>query len=136
MEIDITEFVMNKDLCMRDFSASAAEFGDNAGEITWQAALEEAEMSILLRTEEEREAFRVYVKGFGAWPEFEIWEWDERQLNALFIQFVAGAVREVKMENASQEQWAQYFVELERQSKEYSGLQPTVEGDKVFFLLY
>ena len=63
MNIDITAFF---NACTpMDFSASRAEIGDDAGSITWRAAIEESASSMLLDTAEKREAFRAFVRESG-----------------------------------------------------------------------
>lgn len=89
MELDITA-LLEKDLF--PFSHSAHEGGENAGRNAWDNAKEE-NLS-LLDTDEKREAFRDYVKTFGAWEEKEILAWDDVELNALLLQIIAGDVRE------------------------------------------
>lgn len=92
MEIDITEFFMNA--APMDYSASVAEIGQDAGPCTWNAAKEDSAEYMILNTEEKRQAFREYVKGFGAWSEDEIAAWSEIELNALCMQLLAGDMRE------------------------------------------
>jgi len=88
-------------------SASAAELGPDAARITWRAAVEDSEEYFMLDDEEKREAFRRFVKGFGAWTEEEIASWSDIELNALFMQFVAGDVRESRI-NPQNPGWARY----------------------------
>lgn len=89
MEINITH-LLNTDLY--EFAHSRAEGGENAGPDTWKAALNGPRP--LLNSPEEFEAFRDYVNGFGAWDAEEIAAWDENECQALFLQFIAGDVRE------------------------------------------
>lgn len=89
MEINITSLLETD---MFEFSHSRAEGGENAGQNTWNAALKGPRL--LLQTPEEFEAFRDYVKGFGAWDEEEIAAWDENECQALFLQMIAGDVRQ------------------------------------------
>ena len=74
-----------------DYSASRAELGDNAGQITWSNA---KQAPVCLKTPEELEAFRDWVADFGAWSAEEIAAWSATECNALFVQFVAGDIRE------------------------------------------
>jgi hypothetical protein len=106
MEINITSFFNNARHA--DYSASVAEIGDNAGTITWRNALEDSPKWNLLDTEEKRDAFREYVKGFGAWSDDEIAGWSNVELNALFVQFVAGDVRE-GFERDADNLWENYY---------------------------
>lgn len=92
MEINITSLFREIDapLC----SGSRFELGDNAGQITWDNSIETAKEFSLLDTDEKRQAFRDYVKGFGAWDADEIAAWNDLELNALFVQLIAGDMRE------------------------------------------
>lgn len=93
MEIDVTKLVTEGD--MFDFSASIAERGMNAGAETWRNAKGEARERPIL-TADQLDEFRDHVRGFGAWDDVEIDSWDITQCNALFIQMVAGDVREAQ----------------------------------------
>jgi hypothetical protein len=109
MELDITRFFMDEDAA--DYSASAAELGQNAGKITWNAAKEAATTYDFLDTDEKRDAFRAYVKGFGAWSEEEIAAWDNDGLNALLIQMISGDMREGGLnagDNLTDAEWEEY----------------------------
>ncbi len=92
MELNITRFY--RDACPRDYSASVAEIGRNAGPDTWRAANDDSDEYPILDTPEKREAFREYIKGFGAWDDTEIAGFTYTALNALCIQFIAGDIRE------------------------------------------
>lgn len=89
MEIDITSLLETD---MFPFSHSQAEGGQNAGPETWQAALNGPRP--LLSTPEEFAAFRDHVRDFGAWEHEEIDGWDENECQALFLQLIAGDVRQ------------------------------------------
>jgi len=112
MELNITQFFNT--CAPRDFSASVAEIGQDAGAATWQAACEEETQ--ILDTEEKREAFREFVRGAGAWSDEEIAAMSDAHLNALCVQWISGDMREpVGFElgaHSDDEQWAEY----ERQS--------------------
>ena len=106
MEIDITDFF--NDAEPSDFSASRMEKGDNAGAETWAAAKQEGEASPLLKTPDEINALRSYVKDFGAWSDEEIAAWDSVECNALFIQLVSGDIRETGMFAGESFDWEEY----------------------------
>lgn len=91
MEINITRFY--NEAAPMDYSASVAEIGQDAGPSTWRAACEDAPDYNMLDTDEKRDAFRTFVKGFGAWTDEEIAAWSDIELNALFIQLVSGDMR-------------------------------------------
>ena len=95
MEIKITEFF--KSAAPMDFSASIAEIGENAGEQTWRAALEEAEDTQLLTNQEQIEAFREFAKSSG----FSEPDLSDKELQALFIQWIAGDMREMGLKRSS-----------------------------------
>ena len=92
MEIDITSLL---EMDAFNLSHSRMEGGDNAGINTWNASKEQAKETPLLDTEEKLQAMREFVKESGGWDEEEIAEWDSNELNALFLQWVAGDVRQL-----------------------------------------
>ena len=92
-EINVTALVTEGD--MFEFSASRAERGQNAGPETWaNAKAEAAERPIL--SDDDLDVFRDHVKGFGAWEDEEIAAWGATECNALFVQMVAGDMRELE----------------------------------------
>lgn len=107
MELDITEFFNNA--AQMDYSASAMEFGQDAGTITWRHACEDSPDYMMLDTDEKREEFRRYAKGFGAWTEEEIAAWSDIELNALCIQMISGDIREAGlMADSDDTDWQEY----------------------------
>jgi len=107
MELDITRFFTEADPFT--YSHSRMEAGDNACRNTWDSAVADAPEWNHLDTEEKREAFRDYVKGFGAWTVEEIAAWDNAELEALFLQMVSGDIREADLDDVEdEEQWAEY----------------------------
>ena len=107
MQINITSLLSAPAFVPFDLSNNVATLGDDAGKLTWDASKECAmddEMPCLLDSEEKREAFRVFVRGFGAWEEEEIAAWDDVELYALFLQWIAGDIREA-FGDASFDEW-------------------------------
>lgn len=94
MEINITEFFNKADHI--DYSASMIERGNNVATLTWNAAVTDAPRFNMLDTQEKVDAFRDYVAGYGAWSSEEINGWSPVECNALFMQFVAGDIREAE----------------------------------------
>jgi hypothetical protein len=97
MEIKITSLFSDDSAFVPfDLSNNRATLGDNAGRLTWQASKEcaTATQPPLLDTDEKKEAFRDFVRDSGGWTREEIAVWDDTELNALFLQWVAGDVRE------------------------------------------
>lgn len=86
--VDITDFLAQE--CMRDYSASVAEIGANAGAYTWQACTENAPDWQFLKPENEDE-FRAFLASAGAWDEAEIASMD---LQAMCLQWIAADARE------------------------------------------
>lgn len=104
MNIDITAFFNAAD--PSDYSASKAERGQNVAKETWNAALV---APTLLSTDDEREAFREWVKQWGAWTDGEIAAWNDEQLNALCVQWVSGDMREAGLRpGMSHFEWLEY----------------------------
>lgn len=93
MELNITRFF--REAAPRDYSASVAEIGANAGPVTWQAANDDSKDYPILDTDEKRHAFRQFVQDSGGWSASEIAAWSNQELNALCIQWIAGDMREV-----------------------------------------
>ena len=103
--LDITEFFKGAEPA--HFSASRVELGEFAGEITWNNALNTEH--VLLTSDEERDDFRDYVRGFGAWSDEEIASWSDTELNALCVQFIAGDMREAGLHAAmDDDDWLTY----------------------------
>ena len=90
MELDVTNIV--KEIAPRDYSASCAELGDNAGRITWQAACEDGRA--LFGDRFDREAFDAHFLQFGAWDADELAAHTDEECAALMLQFIAGDIRE------------------------------------------
>jgi hypothetical protein len=109
MELNITEFYNTAG--MIDYSVSVAEIGVNAGTDTWQAACEDSPDYMILDNDDKREAFRQYVKGFGAWDDSEIAAWSDVELNALLLQIIAGDVRESCLSDGGS--WEEYYAQSE-----------------------
>ena len=92
MELDITEFF--NEARPADYSASVAEIGEHAAQITWNRAIVAARRFDLLDTDEKAAAFAAYIRGFGAWSDADIEGFSLVELNALLIQLIAGDIRE------------------------------------------
>lgn len=95
-ELDISAIIGSDDFVPFDLSNNRATLGDNAGPLTWGASLEAARSIVppILDTDEKREAFRDFVRSAGAWDDEEIAAWDNVELNALCLQWIAGDIRE------------------------------------------
>ena len=128
MEIDITRFF--EECAPRDYSASVAEIGQDAGAVTWAAACEDAPEFALLDTPEKRDAFRDYVRGFGAWTDAELSGWTDTELGALFLQLIAGDIREAGLDTAAPD-WAEY--EAGAQAGRYSGNLYRGDAGRVYY---
>ena len=113
MELNITEWFNSRRTSSRYLSASVAEMGENTGQLTWQASQEEAEDYILLDTEEKKAAFRAFVKSSGGWNEEEIAAWNDVELNALLLQWIAGDCREGGLDSETVD-WEQYQEDCEQ----------------------
>jgi len=90
--IDVTKFIQT--CSMRDFSASVAEIGSNAGAATWQASIEESEEFDFLPTPNLLQEFREWLKPWGGWSDDEIAAMSDQHLRALCLQWIAGDWRE------------------------------------------
>src|ERR1019366_2877227 len=105
MEINITSFFGNCDPF--EFSASRAERGANAGAETWRNAVKEGADCPLLKTEEELQALRDHMRGFGAWDNDEIAAWSAAECNALLLQMISGDMREAGLDT-DEPDWEAY----------------------------
>lgn len=115
MELNITSFF---NACApRDYSASVAEIGQNAGADTWRAAVDDSAEQCILDTEKKREAFRNFVRGAGAWSDEEIAAWPDAELNALCIQWISGDMREPVGFELGAHSGAAEWAEYQRQSE-------------------
>lgn len=129
MEIDITDFFMNA--APKDYSASVMEIGRNAGPDTWRAACEDSPDHMMLDTDDKRDAFKEYVRGFGAWDDAEIAAWSDVELNALFIQMISGDMRDADLKpDMSEEDWAAY----EANEQVARNIQPGDDGRVYYYV--
>jgi len=102
MEIDITQL---KEMDCFNLSHSAFEGGENAGRNTWNASLEEAETTQLLDTPEKLQAMRDFAQSSGGWSGEEIAAWSDREINALFLQWIAGDCRQLGADSLEEIDW-------------------------------
>ena len=108
MELDITDFFLGCD-DPQQYSASVAEYGARAMQLTWDNARRDADAHPLLQTTEEIAAAQKYFASMGAWSEHEIRQWSRGELNALLIQDIAASMREGGLESdATQDEWEEY----------------------------
>ena len=111
MEIDITPLA---ELDAFPLSHSAAEGGQTAGRDTWYASLDQAEETPILDTPEKLQAMRDFALSSGGWTDEEIAEWTPQEINALFIQWIAGDVRQCpatdggNAESLEEIDWSEY----------------------------
>lgn len=136
MQIDITKFVAEE--CPRDYSASRAEIGADAGPATWRAAIEAStdDDSMFIDTDEKREAFLRFVAESGGWSEEERAAWSHIEINALFIQWVSGDLRELELcvADDGSTDWAEYQ-RLSEAGTISSNLYRDAETGQIFFNL-
>jgi hypothetical protein len=128
MEIDISRLFMG-DFAPMDYSASAAELGQDAGRITWAHAMEDAEGFSILNTPDKLDAFRAHVKGFGSWSDEEIAGWTQQECNALFLQMVAGDIREAGLD-VEAPNWADYEANESIAGRMYPG-----DDERIYYYL-
>jgi hypothetical protein len=131
-ELDISAIIGSDEFCPFDLSNNRATLGDNAGALTWAASKECAEAIALLDCEEKKEAFRSFVADSGGWNEEEVSAWDDNELNALLLQWIAGDIREAFGDaEPSEWDWAEYEAACEAgrvSSRIYKG-----DDGKVYF---
>jgi hypothetical protein len=130
MEIDITSLL---EMDCFALSHSRAEGGQNAGAETWNASKEQARETPLLDTPEKLDAMRDFASDSGGWTREEIDTWDAQELNALFLQWIAGDVREHGADSLNNLDWGN----VEEQRKQGHGPLNLYRGDdgRVYFYL-
>jgi len=92
MEFDVTPLFSDK-LDAYLLSNSVANLGDRASQITWDNALEAAKDYPLVN-DDNRDETIAWLKGFGAWEESHLIQWNNQSLSALVWQFAAADFRE------------------------------------------
>lgn len=110
-EIDITDLIASENFVPFDMSNNRMTLGDAAGALTWAASKEcaVATQPPLLATEELKQQFRDFVRSSGGWTVDEIAAWDDTELNALLLQWIAGDIREAFDDaDFADWDWAQY----------------------------
>jgi hypothetical protein len=136
MELDITDFFNN--VAPSDYSASGAEIGERAGEITWGNACSDSRIFMLLDTPDKKEAFIDCIVGFGAWTEDELKAYSEIELNALCIQFISSEMRDTvgfdMGSDTTPEQWSDYQSQAEHGL--ISGSLFKTDDNKIYFSFY
>jgi hypothetical protein len=89
-DIDVTP-ILDEDCGL--LSASRAELGENAGQITWRNCIALAERLPLV-TDENRDDIRDHFADYGAWEREEIDARTDTELSAMVWQEAAACVRE------------------------------------------
>lgn len=106
-EINITRFF--KDAAPMDYSASVAELGASAGADTWRAANADSEDYMMLDTPELRAEFCADMQSAGFSEADDFKSWTPAAINALFLQWVAGTIRESGLTpDSSDADWKDY----------------------------
>ena len=108
MEIKITRLF--KTIDPKQYSASRAELGENAGSITWKNAIDATPS--FLKTANDMQVFRDYMRSFGAWSDSEMKAWSKKECNALLLQLISGDIREADL-NTLAPDWVKYQADSE-----------------------
>ena len=130
MEIEITSLA---EMDCFTLSHSIAEGGENAGRDTWNASKRQAGETPLLKTPEELQAMRDFAKASGGWTREEIDAWPDSELNALFLQWIAGDVRELGADSLSEIDWEE-AEEIQQAGQAASNIFRLDDG-RIFFYL-
>jgi hypothetical protein len=130
MYIEITSLL---ELDCFDLSHSRAEGGENAGRNTWNASKAQAKETPLLDTEEKLEAMRDFALSSGGWTREEIAAWNAEEINALFLQWVAGDVRQAGADSLDEIDWEEYE-ELAIEGRIPSNISKGDDGQISFYL--
>lgn len=130
-EIDITRLVSAIE--PRDYAASVAEFGPDAGRITWEAACDDA--LDLFGLHFDRETFDAFFAGFGAWSEDELAAHTDAESAALMLQFIAGDIREAPDTFAPfSAEWWQQYEEAAEQGKVSGRIGRGIDGRVYYYI--
>lgn len=105
-DINVTAFVQRE--CMRDYSASVAEIGADAGKATWSASVEAVTDWDFLPSADMLQEFREWLKPCGGWDDDEIGAMSDDHLRALCLQWVASDWRECFDWNPPDDTWEAY----------------------------
>ena len=97
MELNISSFFAT--VTPRELSSSVAESGPCAGAHTWASSCKASIHNLLLDDDEKREAFRAWVEQCGGWAAEQIAAWTDTELNALLLQWIAGDLREMGVDD-------------------------------------
>lgn len=129
MELNITKFV--NETCPRDYQASVAEIGANAGADTWRAACEDS-VDYMFVNDETRDEIRAHFKAYGAWTDAEINAWTDIELNALLIQDISGVLRAFnELANDDWQEWLELCEAGTCSSRLFGGAM-SVDGETYF----
>jgi hypothetical protein len=96
LELDITHMVEEDGDEMPLLSGSVAELGPNARTLTWDNSKRYAEAHPLLKTPEQIQEAKDYLKRFGAWSGEEIAGWSDAEVQAMVVQHIAARIREME----------------------------------------
>jgi hypothetical protein len=130
MEINITPLL--KMDCFT-LSHSQHEGGENAGKNTWQASQDKAQEIKLLDTPEKLQAMRDFARSSGGWDQEEVTAWNENEVNALFLQWIAGDCRELGADSLEDIDWINAEV-LQENGQVPSNLYQSDSGEIYFYL--
>jgi hypothetical protein len=97
MELNISSFFAT--VTPRELSSSVAESGPCAGALTWSASCKASMHHPMLDDDEKRDAFRAWVEQSGGWTAEQIAAWTDTELNALLLQWIAGDLREMGVDD-------------------------------------
>lgn len=132
MELNISSFFAT--VTPRELSSSVAESGPCAGAHSWSASCKASMHHPLLDDDEKRDAFRAWVESSGGWTTEEIASWSDLDLNALLLQWIAGDLREMGIdEDTSGIDWAD--VEQGQSAGQYPSNILRGDDGKVYFSL-
>ena len=117
-EIGVSPLLASPGFDPCDCSNSVANLGQDAGELTWRASQRFA--SALVLTDEQKEAFRDFVRSSGGWDDEETAAFSDTDLTALCVQWVSGDIRESfgddLPDDPAEWDWAEYNELAERGS--------------------
>lgn len=128
-DLDVTTFVLTQ--YPQRYAANAVELGVDAGAITWNAAVAYATTHPDMLGDAVDD-WKQEVRSLGAWTDDECASWPEVHWVALFVQFLAGDMREAGLYPGNPPSvWAQYY-DLAAHGRAHGRLDRTGDGRIIY----
>lgn len=104
MELNVTPLFSHEEHSADSIYNNIMSLGNNAGQITWENALDLADHIRLIKGKAAKKEVIDVLEGYGAWTRSEMSKWTMKELNALVFQLITGDMDEA-MYSAKIEDW-------------------------------